>query len=205
MDGPWCWKGIDSDLITSKQTLQRDGYFFPVTPRKSPIEPCKESRSSLKRDSLSESDEDLLTSTRTHFCPIKDDGNWADGTTFPINNAMERVAYRRSESGNLLYLPGGESPYMEYRENDAATKLPVSSTLTLKFRVRQCDKCIQTDPVRSPVKRKILSEQDRFHYSPVGSEEDAIQEQKNIEKSRFDLDQPGWVQSSVPLHNDRKR
>jgi len=71
--------------------------------------------------------------------------------------------------------------------------------------VRQCDKSVQTEPVRSPVKRRILSEQDHFRYSPVGAEDAVLQEQENIEKDSFALDQLGWVQSSVPLHNDRKR
>lgn len=160
----------------------------------------------MKVNSLPEPDEDLLTSMRTHFRPIKDDGHWADGTTFPVNNTVERVAYRRSESGNLLYLPGGESPYMEYRESDAVMP-PVSTNLTLKFRVRQCDKGVQTEPIRSPVKRRILSEQDHFRYSPIGAEDAAILEQENIEKDSFDSEWPqlNWVQSSIPLHNDRKR
>ncbi|XP_012522548.1 uncharacterized protein LOC105828638 [Monomorium pharaonis] len=205
-DGPWCWKGIDSNLSTSLyyHNVQTSDCFFPVASNKTPLGVCKESRSSLKVNSLPEPDEDLLTSARTHFRPIKDDGHWADGTTFPVNNTVERVAYRRSESGNLLYLPGGESPYMEYRENDA-TALPASTNLTLKFRVRQCDKSVQTEPIRSPVKRRILSEQDHFRYSPVGAEDAVLQEQENIEKDSFALDQLGWVQSSVPLHNDRKR
>lgn len=205
-DGPWCWKGIDSNLATLNRSPQTGG-FFPIAPHKTPIGTCKESRSSLKVNSLPEPDEDLLTSARTHFRPIKDDGHWADGTTFPVNNAIERVAYRRSESGNLLYLPGGESPYMEYRENNVAAAAAVSTNLTLKFRVRQCDKCVQTDPIRSPVKRRIISEQDRFHYSPIGAEEIVIQEEEeeDVEKDFFSLDQLGWVQSSVPPHNDRKR
>lgn len=210
-DGPWCWRGIDSNLSTSLycHNVQTGDCFFPVASSKTPPGVCKESRSSLKGtwealDNLPEPDEDLLTSARTHFRPIKDDGHWADGTTFPVNNTVERVAYRRSESGNLLYLPGGESPYMEYRENDVAT-LPASTNLTLKFRVRQCDKSVQTEPIRSPVKRRILSEQDHFRYSPVGAEDAVLQEQENIEKDSFALDQLGWVQSSVPLHNDRKR
>lgn len=205
-DGPWCWKRIDSNLATLNRSPQTGG-FFPIAPHKTPIGTCKESRSSLKVNSLPEPDEDLLTSARTHFRPIKDDGHWADGTTFPVNNAIERVAYRRSESGNLLYLPGGESPYMEYRENNVAAAAAVSTNLTLKFRVRQCDKCVQTDPIRSPVKRRIISEQDRFHYSPIGAEEIVIQEEEeeDVEKDFFSLDQLGWVQSNVPPHNDRKR
>ncbi|XP_063993011.1 uncharacterized protein LOC135170849 isoform X2 [Diachasmimorpha longicaudata] len=147
-------------------------------------------------------DEDLLTSARTHFCPIKDDGNWIDGTTFPVNNNLERVAYRRSESRNLLYLPGGESPYMEYRNEAAVPQVP---GFTLKFRVRQCDKSIQTDPVRSPIKRRILAEEDHFYYSSVDTEDVLTQETDGVEKDTFVLGQIGWTQPSVSLLNDRKR
>ncbi|XP_012241515.1 uncharacterized protein LOC100743144 isoform X2 [Bombus impatiens] len=204
MDGSWCWKGLGSNLATLGHSPQTGSCFFPVAPRKTPIGTRKESRSNLKVNSLPEPDEDLLTSARTHFRPIKDDGQWADGTTFPVNNTLERVAYRRSESGNLLYLPGGESPYMEYRENDSPLP-PVSSNLTLKFRVRQCDKCVQTEPIRSPVKRRILSEQDHFHYTPIGMEDTIIREEEKIEKDCYTLGQLDWVRSNVPLHNDRKR
>lgn len=204
MDGSWCWKGLGSNLAALGHSPQTGSCFFPVAPRKTPIGTRKESRSNQKVNSLPEPDEDLLTSARTHFRPIKDDGQWADGTTFPVNNTLERVAYRRSESGNLLYLPGGESPYMEYRENDSPLP-PVSSNLTLKFRVRQCDKCIQTEPIRSPVKRRILSEQDDIHYTPVGVEDTVIREEEKIEKDCYTLGQLGWVRSNVPLHNDRKR
>ncbi|XP_011297950.1 uncharacterized protein [Fopius arisanus] len=147
-------------------------------------------------------DEDLLTSARTHFCPIKDDGNWADGTTFPVNNNFERVAYRRSESGNLLYLPGGESPYMEYRDD---VIVPQTSGLTLKFRVRQCDKSIQTDPVRSPIKRRILAEEDHFYYSSIETDDLLSREADRVGKDSFTLGHLGWVQPSVSLLNDRKR
>ncbi|XP_043526525.1 uncharacterized protein LOC122537437 isoform X2 [Frieseomelitta varia] len=200
-NGPWNWKELGSNLATLGHSPQTDSCFFPVAPRKTPIGTCKESRSNLKVNSLPEPDEDLLTSARTHFRPIKDDGQWADGTTFPVNNTLERVAYRRSESGNLLYLPGGESPYMEYRENDSPLP-PISSNLTLKFRVRQCDKSVQTDPIRSPVKRRILSEQDNFHSTPNGVEDTVICEEEKVEKDT--LDELGCVQSNVPLHNDRK-
>ncbi|XP_017881043.1 uncharacterized protein LOC108625490 [Ceratina calcarata] len=204
MDGSWSWKGLDSNLAALGHSPQTGSCFFPVAPRKTPIGTRKESRSNLKVNSLPEPDEDLLTSARTHFRPIKDDGQWADGTTFPVNNTLERVAYRRSESGNLLYLPGGESPYMEYRENDSPLP-PVSTNLTLKFRVRQCDKCVQTEPIRSPVKRRILSEQDYIHYTPVGVEDTVIREEEKVEKDSYVLGQLGWVRSNVPLHNDRKR
>lgn len=209
MDGPWCWKGLGSNLTSLGHSPQTGSCFFPIAPRKTPIGTRKEPRSNLKVHSLPEPDEDLLTSAKTHFRPIKDDSNlddvnWADGTTFPVNNALERVAYRRSESGHLLYLPGGESPYMEYRENNSPIP-SASSNLTLKFRVRQCDKCVQTEPIRSPIKRRILSEQDHFHYSPVEAEDTIAHEKGKMEKNYSSLSQLGRVQNNLPLHNDRKR
>lgn len=205
LDGSWCWRSMDKDVPTTNESPEKSE-IFPVVPSKSSDTIGKEARFAQKVNSLQESDEDLLTSARTHFRPIRDDGHWADGTTFPVNDALERVAYRRSESGNLLYLPGGESPYMEFRESDvSATATTVSTNLTLKFRVRQCDKSIQTEPIRSPVKRRILSEQDRFYYSSSDVEETAKQEIDDIEKDGFFLEQLGWAQSNLLLHNERKR
>lgn len=85
-------------------------------------------------------EEDLLTSTRTHFRPIRMEnmdshrstntgnnnnvGCYADGTTFVIPTSLEEVAFKRSESGTL-YLEaeadaGLEAPkYMEYKEKEA--------------------------------------------------------------------------------------
>lgn len=86
-------------------------------------------------------EEDLLTSARTHFRPIRMEnmdshhstctgnnnnvGSYADGTTFVISTSLEEVAFKRSESG-MLYLEaeagtGLEAPnkYMEYKEKEA--------------------------------------------------------------------------------------
>lgn len=64
-----------------------------------------------------EIEEDLLTSARTHFLPIRrlsidsssglSESNsggvhYEDGTTFSIQSAMEQVSFYRSESGNLV-------------------------------------------------------------------------------------------------------
>ncbi|KAH0555588.1 hypothetical protein KQX54_020290 [Cotesia glomerata] len=190
-----------------------------------------------------EEEEDLLTSARTHFRPIKDDGNWVDGTTFPVNNNYESVNYRRSSCGNLLYLPNDDNPYMEYHETIIA---PLSSSsasntstaagdetavrnFTLKFRVKQCDKSIQTDPIRSPVKRRIIAEPDRhFYYTKLinnlgdddngdshadddddDDDDDNVniltQESYDIDKDSFMLDHMHWKQPSLSLLNDRKR
>lgn len=85
-------------------------------------------------------EEDLLTSTRTHFRPIHMEsmeshlsihannsnnvGCYADGTTFVIPTSLEEVAFKRSESGTL-YLEaeadaGLHTPnrYMEYKEKE---------------------------------------------------------------------------------------
>jgi len=85
-------------------------------------------------------EEDLLTSTRTHFRPIHAEsmdshlsintgnnnnvGCYADGTTFVIPTSLEEVAFKRSESGTL-YLEaeadaGLQTPnrYMEYKEKE---------------------------------------------------------------------------------------
>lgn len=214
LDGSWCWRSMDKDIVTNaNQSPEKNEN--TILPSKNNETIGKEARFAQKVNSIQEPDEDLLTSARTHFRPIRDDGHWADGTTFPVNDALERVAYRRSDSGNLLYLPGGESPYMEYREGDSAaaaaatavssTATSVSTNLTLKFRVRQCDKSIQTEPIRSPVKRRILSEQDRVYYSSSDVEETAKQEIDDTEKDCFFLEQLGWAQSNLLLHNERKR
>jgi hypothetical protein len=110
----------------------------------------------------------------------------------------------RSESGNLLYLPDGESPYMEYRKS-LNTSVVVPSNLTLKFRVRQCDKSIQTEPLRSPVKRRILSEKDRLYFSSNASEESNMNDNDEIEKDSFNLEQMSWDQPMMLLRNERKR
>ena len=204
LDGSWCWRSLDKDSTTVARSPPKNEDFSAV-PSKSTNAIGKETRIGQKVSSLSESDEDLLTSARTHFRPIRDDGNWADGTTFPVNDTVERVAYRRSDSGNLLYLPGGESPYMEYREGDMSGSPSVSTNLTLKFRVRQCDKSIQTEPIRSPVKRRIISEQDRVYYSSIDAEETSTQEVEDTEKDGFVLEQLGWTQPTLLLHNERKR
>lgn len=211
LDGSWCWRSMDKDVVTTNNTNHspEKNENSNVSSKNNDTIGKKEARFAQKVNSLQEPDEDLLTSARTHFRPIRDDGHWADGTTFPVNDAIERVAYQRSESGNLLYLPGGESPYMEYRESDVSTtsssSSSVSTNLTLKFRVRQCDKSIQTEPIRSPVKRRILSEQDRVYYSSSDVEETAKQEIDDTEKDCFFLEQLGWTQSNLLLHNERKR
>ncbi|XP_034949074.1 uncharacterized protein [Chelonus insularis] len=189
-DGPWNWKELGNNLINMDKS-PKDKNFFPIA---QPKTPKNEVDADLKMESQ---EEDLLTSARTHFRPIKDDGHWADGTTFPVNNHLEKITYRRSESGNLLYLPGDENPYMEFRDTPSP-----SANFTLKFRVRQCDKGIQTDPVRSPVKRRILAEADHIYYSV--HDDDVLIADEEDDKD-FIINQMPWIQPSLSLLNDRKR
>ena len=202
-DGTWSWNGLRNNLVKLGDSPKAGSWFLPVVPRKSPIIGKNTQTMDTKEADPETPEEDLLTSARTHFRPIKD--GWADGTTFPVNNNVERVAYRRSDSGNMFYLPGGESPYMEYRESHSPS--PVASTnLTLKFRMRQCDKCVQTEPMRSPVKRRILAEEDKIYYSSIDADETIIRESiDEMEKDCFATEKRSWVPSTLPLVNDRKR
>ncbi|EFN76793.1 hypothetical protein EAI_16436 [Harpegnathos saltator] len=179
----WRRKGTEDNWVYLTRNIQAVGS-LPVASCKLPHGSHIESPSILKLSNLPEPDEDLLTSARTHFRPIKDDGYWADGTTFPVNTAVEQVAYRRSESGNVWYLPGGESPYMEYRENDTASPIVsmLSSNLTPKFRVRQCDKSVQTDPVRFAVRRKLIFDDDCYDSTPFRGEDSVINKDEEEEE-----------------------
>lgn len=110
-------------------------------------------------------EEDLLTSARTHFIPIRQEQpprqqqhqsiSYADGTTFAIPTNLERITFTRSESG-ALYLEDEadmDSPpkYMEYKlkeqqkgdNNDDNTE--DLDDFVPKFRVSQNEKCCQTE------------------------------------------------------------
>lgn len=113
-------------------------------------------------------DEDLLTSARTHFRPIKHDNadclhaavNYADGMTFPIVSDLDYVKFRRNNSGSIFLESDNEPPkrYMEYRKQGIDyARLDISSSsvcsddsltakdLILKFKVCQTEKSVQTD------------------------------------------------------------
>lgn len=126
-------------------------------------------------------EEDLLTSARTHFRPIRQEVGssvqashaYADGTTFAIRGSLERVPYRRTDSGTLyLQQDTSSSPerYLEWRSSDGREP-PPQSDFVLRFRVKQNDKCCQTDEEDEvselevaggeetpPPKKRVLSE-----------------------------------------------
>ncbi|XP_055846720.1 probable serine/threonine-protein kinase DDB_G0282963 isoform X2 [Episyrphus balteatus] len=113
-------------------------------------------------------DENLLTSERTHFHPIK--MSYADGHTFEISSNLDTVDFERSESG-YLYLESEK--YLEYTRSDtlaeedssvaghyqqslsssmsrdctssvASTKSSQSEFM-IRFRVKNTDQACQTD------------------------------------------------------------
>nr|CAH7741890.1 unnamed protein product [Callosobruchus chinensis] len=98
--------------------------------------------------------DDLLTSERSHFKPIVErlehctQGQYADGATFLISNSLDKVDYKRSESGAMvLEMELGQSKkYREYKpeELDSAQELE----FILKFSICQNDKACQTEDVK---------------------------------------------------------
>ncbi|BET02105.1 kiaa0232 [Nesidiocoris tenuis] len=88
-------------------------------------------------------EEDLLTSMKTHFRPIKENcsnTDYKDGSSFAISTNFEQVKYRRSESGSL-YLGPDNNKYFEFkRKGDTSAFVP-------KFKVRQTEKFCQTDDI----------------------------------------------------------
>ncbi|XP_017783693.1 PREDICTED: uncharacterized protein LOC108567598 [Nicrophorus vespilloides] len=92
--------------------------------------------------------DDLLNSASSHFKPINEkaesgnslNGRYADGTTFVIPSTLDKVNYKRSDSGLLYVEPefgGIPKKYFEHKK--------VSDELTIKVRVKQNDKACQTD------------------------------------------------------------
>ncbi|XP_072932528.1 uncharacterized protein [Epargyreus clarus] len=105
--------------------------------------------------------EDLLTSARTHFRPIRresepDAARYADGDTFDIRGDLDRVEFERSESGGV-YLGETRERYLEYRASKtidygrlnltAAQRCPDLDDpgFRLRFPVRQRDAGVQTE------------------------------------------------------------
>lgn len=135
-------------------------------------------------------EEDLLTSARTHFKPIKQEGcdtavpsqgQYADGTTFAIKGSLEQVNYKRSESGTLYLETEFDTPkkYMEYKSKDVSHKwedddscCSIEREFILKFCVKQNEKCCQTDmseitsasPQEVPAKKRVLCDPEEFFF-----------------------------------------
>lgn len=95
--------------------------------------------------------EDLLTSERTRFRPIKQ--TYADGYAFDISNKLDHINYERSKSGLMYHNSEVYREYFVYDDEgngggsrcddeDGAT---ATAEFTLKYCIRQNDKSCQTD------------------------------------------------------------
>ncbi|KAF4527369.1 hypothetical protein B566_EDAN015909 [Ephemera danica] len=103
-------------------------------------------------------EEDLLTSAKTHFRPIKqnsveqnvassqDTVRYEDGTTFAISSSLDKPPFTRSSSG-CLYLQASDSPkkYMLYTEKEPFNGKYNTGGFVPKFAVRKSEKGVQTD------------------------------------------------------------
>lgn len=106
-------------------------------------------------EDVKKEEEDLLTSMRTHFRPIRQEANevsvpattalsFPDGTTFPISNSLDKPSFQRSASGALYLDADYQQKYMEY--HDSSTR-NFGSKFVPKFRVEQNEKFCQTEDV----------------------------------------------------------
>lgn len=123
---------------------------------------CKADAASKKVEAEKDKD-DLLTSVRSHFKPINEKfefrgQQYADGTSFVIPNALDKINYKRSESGTM-YIDseyGFAKKYLEYKSESGA--------FVLKFNICQNDKACQTDFGTAVVESKAASEQSQFFF-----------------------------------------
>uniref|UniRef100_A0A1B0DR85 Uncharacterized protein n=1 Tax=Phlebotomus papatasi TaxID=29031 RepID=A0A1B0DR85_PHLPP len=95
--------------------------------------------------------ENLLTSDRTHFRPIKQ--TFVDGFIFDIPCTPDNIRYERTDTGSMYF---DSERYMEYlgkedhgeeggEGDDVGLEEKKMGHFTLKFCVRQIEKCCQTE------------------------------------------------------------
>lgn len=97
--------------------------------------------------------EDLLTSERTRFRPIRQ--TYADGYAFKVNSELERINYERSASGTMFYDSEVYREYYSYDEDDngagrsdeTAGGQSANGDFVLKYAIRQNDMACQTDDI----------------------------------------------------------
>ncbi|XP_032516967.2 uncharacterized protein LOC116769870 isoform X1 [Danaus plexippus] len=142
----------------------RDGSgFAEVPPRRlapQPPPPPPATRAPPRREPERDR-EDPLTSSRTHFRPIRreteaDPPRYADGDTFDIRGDLDTVEFRRSESGGV-YLGATLERYLEYRASRGIDYGRLNLTpaqrcpdlddpgFRLRFPLRQTDAGVQTE------------------------------------------------------------
>ncbi|XP_019880633.2 uncharacterized protein LOC109608596 isoform X3 [Aethina tumida] len=148
--------------------------------------------------------EDLLTSEKTHFRPINESsetaikgvqrGDYADGATFYISNKLDKVNYKRSDSGSLyLEMENGQmKQYWEYRLEEDGSMMSSTTPrrqnedeFVVKFSVCQNNVACQTDDIDDIIPYGIendttvsgmelsASENDEYKLGQLSSDEES--------------------------------
>lgn len=152
------WSAMDGQTSgTGLLNHNKESCFTEVVPKAKECEKNSSLNFSEANPNAPE-EEDLLTSTKTHFRPIRMEEvqanqatmTYADGTTFAISNELEKVPFKRSESG-AWYLDE-DAKYQEFKESNRYTEsesdLSSLEEFVPKFRVRQSnEKCCQTEDI----------------------------------------------------------
>lgn len=110
-------------------------------------------------------DENLLTSERTHFRPIKQ--TYPDGYSFDISDELDEICYERSASGTMYLNSEIYREYYVYDEegnggsrfqiDDVSDGTPSSVPFVLKYCVNQNEKSCQTDVIVPQQQQQIAS------------------------------------------------
>lgn len=155
----------------------------------------------------------MLTSEKTHFKPIVEEidnnvkGQYADGATFIISNNLDKVDYKRSESGTMFLENehGQNKKYFEYRiENLSPSSLPQLG-FVLKFSVCQNDKGCQTEQTPKCESPMITDDCESDAIAVDSSKpEFLIDEEQNCICSIDSFFESNSSGSSCPIH-DRTR
>ncbi|KAL1460501.1 hypothetical protein WDU94_012478 [Cyamophila willieti] len=144
--------------------------FKPVVPGSMPPAVPRYSSGLLAVSTAPGVEENLLTSSRTHFCPIEkaphyktllaaETVQYANGTTFSIASTMDEVDYHVGQDGTLTL---DSAVYMEFKANGLTTECyNLYDPFKPKFRVSaRGDKAIQTEDRGDQVGQGQQTEED---------------------------------------------
>lgn len=145
-------------MMVNKVTLANhssSSSFKEVEPKQTPIIAASIPQINAKQYQSQSSieEENLLTSERTHFRPIKQ--TYPDGHSFDISDELDEICYERSASGTMYLDSEMYREYYVYDEEgnggshfqtgDASDGKPSSVPFILKYCVKQNEKSCQTD------------------------------------------------------------
>ncbi|CAL4092723.1 unnamed protein product [Meganyctiphanes norvegica] len=174
-------------------------------------------------------EENLLTSPRTHFRPIRQeslgstaDEHYEDGTMFVINSDPPDLPFQRTGSGALFLesdlLQGSPKKYMVYKEpvakpvqnedkdEDDDNEKNEAGSFIPKFKVVNNEKFCQTEDERSKRLHQLYSESCRekltSSYEPNDAQEEFLVLNSNEEESDvFDFQHQDFPEPSHNLAN----